>query len=36
VRYDYSYDGVRRSWEFSFQRLGLDLGDILPCHGIDV
>lgn len=36
VRYDYSYDGVRRSLETSLQRLGLEHVDILLCHDIDV
>ncbi|MFP6816678.1 MAG: aldo/keto reductase [Pseudomonadales bacterium] len=35
VRYDYSYDGVRRSLDSSLQRLGLDRIDILLCHDID-
>jgi D-threo-aldose 1-dehydrogenase len=34
--YDYSYDGVMRSFEFSLERLGLDSIDILYCHDIDV
>jgi len=32
--YDYSYDGVMRSFEDSFQRLGLDRIDILLLHDI--
>lgn len=32
--YDYSYDGVMRSWEDSLQRLGLDRIDILYIHDI--
>ena len=36
IRYDYSYDAVRRSLEASLQRLGLDRADILLCHDIDV
>jgi D-threo-aldose 1-dehydrogenase len=36
VRYDYSYDGARRSLESSLERLGLDRIDILLCHDIDV
>jgi D-threo-aldose 1-dehydrogenase len=36
VAYDYSYDGVMRSLEFSFERLGLDRVDILLCHDIDI
>ena len=35
-RYDYSYDGVMRSLEFSLERLGLDAVDILYAHDIDV
>lgn len=34
VRYDYSYDGVMRSWEASLQRLGLARIDILLVHDI--
>jgi D-threo-aldose 1-dehydrogenase len=34
-RYDYSYDGVMRSLEFSFERLGLDRIDIVFCHDVD-
>jgi D-threo-aldose 1-dehydrogenase len=36
VRYDYSYDGVMRSLEFSLERLGVDAVDILFCHDVDV
>ena len=36
VQYDYSYDGVRASFEASLERLGLDRVDILLCHDIDV
>lgn len=36
IRYDYSYDAVRRSLESSLERLGLDRVDILLCHDIDV
>ncbi|MEM7693814.1 MAG: aldo/keto reductase [Pseudomonadota bacterium] len=36
VRYDYSYDGVMRSFEFSLERMGRDRFDILYCHDIDV
>jgi D-threo-aldose 1-dehydrogenase len=32
--YDYSYDGVMRSYEMSLQRLGLDRIDILLLHDI--
>lgn len=35
-RYDYSYDGVMRSFEDSLQRLGLDKVDILYVHDIGV
>jgi D-threo-aldose 1-dehydrogenase len=34
--YDYSYDGVMRSVEASFERLGVDRIDILYCHDVDV
>lgn len=34
--YDYSYDGVMRSIEDSFERLGVDRIDILYCHDVDV
>src|SRR5436190_16614837 len=33
--YDYSYDGVMRSFEQSLQRLGLDRVDILFVHDVD-
>ena len=36
VRFDYSYDGVMRSIEQSFERLGVDGVDILLCHDPDV
>ena len=35
IRYDYSFDAVRRSVEESLGRLGLDRIDILLCHDID-
>jgi D-threo-aldose 1-dehydrogenase len=35
VRFDYSYDGVMRSYEESLARLGLDRVDILYVHDID-
>lgn len=35
-RFDYSYDGVMRSLEFSLERLGLDAIDIVFVHDIDV
>ncbi|MCZ4291303.1 aldo/keto reductase [Hoeflea alexandrii] len=34
--YDYSYDGVMRSLEFSLERLGVDSIDILYAHDLDV
>jgi D-threo-aldose 1-dehydrogenase len=34
-RFDYSYDGVMRSLEFSLERLGLDHIDILFAHDVD-
>ncbi|MGE0008655.1 MAG: aldo/keto reductase [Parvibaculaceae bacterium] len=34
--YDYSYDGVMRSLDFSLERLGLDSVEILFVHDIDV
>jgi len=34
--YDYSYDGVMRSLDFSFERLGLDRIDVALCHDIDI
>jgi D-threo-aldose 1-dehydrogenase len=36
VVYDYSYDGVMRSLDASFERLGLDRVDIVLCHDIDI
>ncbi len=36
IRYDYTFDAVRRSLESSLERLGLDRVDILLCHDIDV
>lgn len=36
IHYDYSYDGVMRSFELSFERLGLDRIDIVLCHDIDI
>jgi D-threo-aldose 1-dehydrogenase len=35
-RFDYTYDGIMRSLEFSFERLGIDSIDILFVHDIDV
>jgi D-threo-aldose 1-dehydrogenase len=35
-RYDYSYDGVMRSLEYSLERLGLDRIDIVYVHDVDV
>jgi D-threo-aldose 1-dehydrogenase len=34
-RFDYSYDGVKRSLEFSLERLGLDEIDIVYAHDVD-
>lgn len=34
--YDYSYDGVMRSLEFSLERLGIDNIDLLYVHDLDV
>src|SRR6202044_589457 len=34
--FDYSYDGVMRSLEFSLERLGLDHVDIVYAHDVDV
>ncbi|WP_442578103.1 aldo/keto reductase [Mesorhizobium sp. ASY16-5R] len=34
--YDYSHDGVMRSFEFSLERLGVDRVDILFVHDIDI
>ena len=36
VAYDYSYDGVMRSLEFSLERLGVDRVDILYVHDLDI
>lgn len=33
--YDYSYDGVMRSFEFSLERLGVDRIDVLHAHDLD-
>lgn len=35
VTFDYSYDGVMRSIEFSFERLGADRIDIVYAHNLD-
>ncbi len=35
-RFDYSYDGVMRSLEFSLERLGLDSIDIVFTHDVDI
>ena len=35
LRFDYSYDGIRRSFEDSLQRLGLTSVDILVVHDLD-
>ena len=34
--YDYSYDGIMRSFEFSLERMGADRVDLLLVHDIDV
>ncbi len=34
--YDYTYDGVMRSVEFSLERLGIDRIDILFAHDLDI
>jgi D-threo-aldose 1-dehydrogenase len=34
--YDYGYDGVMRSIEFSLERLGIDRVDILYAHDLDI
>ncbi len=34
--YDYTYDGVMRSLEFSFERLGISRVDILYAHDLDM
>jgi len=34
--FDYSYDGIMRSFEASLERLGLDIIDILFVHDVDV
>lgn len=34
--YDYSYDGVMRSVEFSLERLGVDRVDVLFVHDVDI
>ncbi len=36
VRFDYSYDGVMRSFEDSLQRLGLPRVDLLVIHDLDL
>jgi D-threo-aldose 1-dehydrogenase len=35
-RFDYSYDGFMRSFEFSYERLGLDQIDMLLVHDCDI
>jgi D-threo-aldose 1-dehydrogenase len=35
-RFDYSYDGVMRSLEFSLERLGIDSIDVVFAHDVDV
>jgi D-threo-aldose 1-dehydrogenase len=34
--FDYSYDGFMRSFEFSFERLGMDQIDVLLVHDCDI
>jgi len=34
--FDYSYDGVMRSLEFSLERLGLDRIDVVYAHDVDI
>lgn len=34
--YDYTYDGVMRSLEFSLERLGIDRVDMLLAHDLDI
>ena len=34
--FDYSYDGVMRALDQSFERLGVDAIDILYCHDVDI
>ena len=34
--FDYSYDGVMRSMEFSLERLGVDRIDVIYAHDVDV
>jgi D-threo-aldose 1-dehydrogenase len=36
VIYDYTYDGVMRSFEFTLERTGLDRIDVLYAHDLDV
>ena len=35
IKYDYSYEGARKSLEASMTRLGIDHIDLLLCHDID-
>ena len=35
LHFDYSYDGIMRSWEDSLQRLGLNSVDMLLIHDLD-
>ncbi len=35
-KFDYTYDGFMRSFEFSFERLGLDSIDVLLVHDCDI
>lgn len=36
IVYEYTYDGVMRSFEFSLERMGVDRFNILYCHDIDI
>lgn len=36
LHFDYSYDGVMRSWEDSLQRMGLERVDMLLIHDLDI
>ena len=36
LHFDYSYDGVMRSWEDSLQRMGLNKVDMLLIHDLDI
>ena len=36
LRFDYSYDGIMRSWEDSLMRLGLNRVELLVIHDLDI